>query len=319
MRKSTRKALLSGGRGVIATEWPISIRYDVPLLSLQDAADSLVALERFINRVPIVLDSLSTGMRKAYAVPVLNEITHQSPFTEDILVKLFFGSKKAMDRNIAEIRKRLHVKSLADIHPIVPWVVIGGIIVGSGYFGGCLRDQFTAKSAPMGFNNNTIINIGDSAAIKAGDVVSIIEAARFDERRMAEDTVKLLHPAQRSGGDNIQIGMTGGESATIPKESISEVPLDMPPVDRQETVRSVDNQAMDIRAADYDDGSKGWSVILANAQNRIKMVLDPSISPDALAGKTYLRGDVDITDRFDPSANRKKPFMVSLKVLHTAR
>lgn len=324
MSKSKRKALLAGGTGVIAAEWPVFVLYDIPALSLQDAADSLLALERFVHRMPLILDGLSPGMRKAYTIPLLNEITHQSPFKEDILIKLFFGSKRGMNKNLAELRRRYNLKTLSELHPLAPWVVIGGLVIGAGYLGGTLPEKFMTKKGapePLGFSQNTIINIGDTAVVTAGDVVRMIEAAQPDKRKLAEDTVRLVRPTQGHASATVQIGMTNVPAQPIiPKVALADIPVDMPPIDKQETILPLSNQVMDIRAADYDSTTKGWGVILTHFHStRLPLRLDPAISPSALAGKTRLTGDVDVTLTYDAAAGQKTPVLVTLRVLSNAQ
>lgn len=324
MSKFKRKALLAGNAGVVAAEWPIFVRYDVPVLSLQDAADSLLALEHLVYRIPLILDGLSPGMRKAYAIPLLNEITHQSPFLEGILVRLFFGSKRGLNKNLDEIRRKYKLKSLSDLHPLAPWIVIGGIVIGAGYLGGCLSDMFNSKKGapePLGFSQNTIINIGDTAVLSAGDIVGIIDAALPDKRKLAEDTVKLVRPTQGHANATLQIGMTNVPAQPmISKKALADIPVEMPPVDRQKSILSLTNQDMEVRAADYDSATKGWGVILTQFHsNRLPLQLDPSINPSALVGKTRLKGDVDVTLVFDSAAGQKTPSLVTLRALSSAQ
>lgn len=317
MRRGSELAFLTGARGFAAAGIPFSLAFDSPTFSLRDAAQTLLAVEYFMANTPKALALLAPGFGRATSIAVLESITHQSPFTENMVLKLFFGSKRGMEKNLKQVSQRLHLKSLADIHPFLPWIVIGGVVVGACYLSSNIKQWFydppkTAESNPLGFSHNTVILVGDGTKFTAGDVVALVDAATLDKRTSAENTVRLLRTANIGGSNGVKVA-SGKESVAIPPVAIAEIPTEMPAVVPEESTDYLTNQTMSIRAMDFDSNKKGWAIVIHGVYDkRIPLHLSDDISAEPLRGRTLIRGDVTVQRRYDPSANSAVPYMATL-------
>ncbi|MFT5240765.1 MAG: hypothetical protein ACI9OU_001049 [Candidatus Promineifilaceae bacterium] len=119
--------------------------------------------------------------------------------SEDVLVKLIFGSQEEMDANILKVRKGLKIDMLAK-HPVLFTTIVMAMI-GLGIYLAASKSGSSSESLThIEANNNTIISIGaDVTGMSPSDFRGIIEAAMVTDTQLANDAISIVKSAKEEG------------------------------------------------------------------------------------------------------------------------
>lgn len=236
------------------------------------------------------------------------ELLRTGSLYEDVVIKLLFGSQEKMDDFVAKCHAKIGDGAMRNA---LVFAVISGLVGYGLYLASSAMD---AKTAPhFEANNNVIINIGAGEAnLTPEGLKSVIEAAVTNKKALAEGAIKVISPARNDDTASLQIGQ-GKQVVVIPQETIKQAPTSvaMDPLSNSVDYPDVNIQ---IRALDLDNPSKGWAAVVPGLiERRVKLVLDPSLSPDALSGKMSFRGDITVTSNLSNKDNKYHPVEIILK------
>lgn len=282
-----------------STEKPVSIK---------DIIKSLQGWETVIKQSREVLAKLTDCDIDDVELEV--ELLRTGSLYEDIVIKLLFGSQEKMDEFVAKCHAKLGdgVVRNALIFAVIASLLSYGLLLASKAMNPDTTPHFEA-------NNNVIINIGAGEAnLTPEGLRSVIETAVKNKKALAEGAIKTLAPARDDENAELQIG-NGQQVVVIPQETIKQAPSSviMDPLTKAVDYPDTDIQ---IRALDLDNPTKGWAAVVPGIiDRRVKLILDPSLNPGALAGKMILRGDITVTLKLDNRDNEYKPVEIMLRTI----
>lgn len=280
-----------------STERPVSVK---------EIIKSLQGWEAVIKQSREVFAKLADCEVDGVEIEV--EMLRTGSLYEDIVIKLLFGSQEEMDKFVANCHAKLGDGVLRNT---LVFAVVAGLVGYGLYLASAAMSPDTAPHFEA--NNNVIINIGAGEAnLTPEGLKSVIESSVKNKKALAEGAVKTLAPAREDDNASLTIG-NGKQVVVIPQETIRQAPtsVTMDPMIRTMDFPDVDIQ---IRALDLDNPSKGWAAVVPGLiDRRVKLVLDPSLSPDALSGKMRFRGDITITSKLDKRDNEYHPSEIMLR------
>jgi len=244
------------------------------------------------------------------AVEVEVELLRTGSLYEDIVIKLLFGSQEKMDEFVAKCHAKVGDGVLRNtlVFAVVSGLVGYGLYLASAAMSPDTKPHFEA-------NNNVIINIGAGEAnLSPEGLKSIIESSVQNKKALAEGAIKVLAPARDDENASLTIG-NGKQTVVIPQETIKQAPTSvaMDPLTQVKNYSDVDVQ---IRALDLDNPAKGWAAVVPGIiDRRVKLVLDPSLSPDKISGKMNFRADITVTLTLSKKDNEYHPSEIMLREL----
>lgn len=276
-------------------------------IQLTQVAESLLALERIIQRTPSALEKIFTESQIENVYVYINKLEAGSLY-EDIVVKFFFGKQENLDRYILKTREVCGMETL-DKKPILKLVIFSTIL-----FGGVYAASYFGSSK----ENKTVIENQYNYAIKLGSEWSgttesqfrnIIESSVPSKSSLAKDTTKFIRPAKSD--KNSFIYFDAEKEVFIPPEVIRAVPSSIQEDITDEYLKDFKNVEISIRAIDRDSFKRGWAVVIDSICNkRIPLQVDSDINPESLIGLWVLNGDVTVLfERGDNGDTPKKVFL----------
>lgn len=282
-----------------STERPVSVK---------EIIKSLQGWETIVKQSKDVLAKLTECDIDGIEVEV--ELLRTGSLYEDLVIKLLFGSQEKLDEFVAKCHANLGEGVLRNtlVFAVVSGLVGYGLYLASSAMSPETKPHFEA-------NNNVIINIGAGEANLSPEwLKSVIETTVKNKKALAEGAVKVLAPARNDENASLQIG-SGSQVVVIPQETIKQAPtiVAMDPLSKTQEFPDVDIQ---IRALDLDNPSKGWAAVVPGIiDRRVKLVLDPSLSPDALSGKMRFRGDITVTSNLSNKDHEYHPVEIMLRAI----
>jgi len=265
-------------------------------IPISQVAESLLALERIIQRSPIVLEKLFDGV-KIQKIHAYVERIESGSLTERIIVRFLFGSQEKFDDFVDKVSKGAGMEKLRET-PIFPIIIMGivlsGAMIAHDNWGGPPENRTVIEA-----NNNTIINLG--AGMVDMDPVTfraIVETAVSNRADLARDTVKIIRPAKSDKDSNIVFDDI--PELTLASETIRAIPTYLKDDISDESISDYEKVEIEIRAIDLDSLKRGWAVkIPAVHEKRIPLQIDKSIDPEILIGKKFFKGDVTVIFKKD--------------------
>ncbi|MCW5547857.1 MAG: hypothetical protein KIT44_02745 [Opitutaceae bacterium] len=254
-----------------------------------DVAEAILALNRIIHRAPKVMKGIVPEMSLPKAQLFVERLESGS-LTEDIIIKLAFGSKKQMNRTLAKWKKNLGI-DLTTNKGVLRTIIIALILTGGFYAASRFLEK--PQRAAVEISGNTIINIGtQELKLSAEDLVKIIEAAVSNKKQLAQDAVATIKPAKYDHKAEIFVDGRDGP-LKITAEEVSKIPVEVA-VDKEELSTKHEHVEIHVRANDLDNTEHGWAAVIpAISPQRVKLELAPAIKPDQLYGKKIIRGSVE--------------------------
>lgn len=282
-----------------STEKPVSVK---------EIIKSLQGWEAIVKQSKDVLANLTECEIDGIELEI--ELLRTGSLYEDVVIKLLFGSREKMDEFVAKCHAKLGEGALRNA---LVFAVVSGL-VGYGLY--LASSAMNVDSAPhFEANNNVIINIGAGEAnLTPEGLKSVIETSVKNKKTLAEGAIKVISPARNDDSASLRIG-SGEQVVVIPQETIKKAPttVTMEPLTKVVDYLDVDIQ---IRALDLDHPSKGWAAVVPGIiDRRVKLVLDPSLSPDTLSGKMSFRGDITVTSNLSNKDHEYHPVEIMLRAI----
>lgn len=223
-------------------------------------------------------------------VEVEVELLRSGSLSEDLVIKLLFGSREKLDKFVEKCHA---VIGEGPVRNTLVFAVIAGMVGYGLYLASSAMGQDNVSHFEA--NNNVIINIGAGATNMTPDgLKSVIESSVQNKKAVAAAAIKTISPARGDDNAELVIG-SGNTKVVIPQETIRQAPtsVTMDPLTKVENFSDVDVQ---IRALDLDNPSKGWAAVVPGIiERRVRLTLDPGVKPESLAGRMSFRGDITVT------------------------
>lgn len=271
-------------------------------LSVEDVAESLLALQSFIKATPDVLERIIPGLQIQRVDVFVNEIKSGSLF-EDLVVKFIWGNQESFDQHVADLRKDLKVDALLANKTLVG-AVIGALVIGGGIY---VANKMTAreeqKQTLQAVQNVFIVNGANLSGVDEQKFRSAIQEVLYKNDHLQKDAVKVVKPAKRDA--EATIVFNNDPVATIDNKAVRAMPGSALDEAREEEMDDFADVEIEIRATDLDSNKRGWGAVVPSVSpRRVRMHLDPEIKIYDLLGKQSIRGDITVIYRRDDKGTR---------------
>lgn len=281
------------------------------LVPIKDVAESLLALEAIIRQSPDVLEAMFPGTKIQSVEIYINELKSDSIW-EDVVVKFIFGSQKKFDEFIANARERIGMDNIMNNPQLLSSIILVMILSGGAYYLGKDKSATPEQKATIEANNNTIIQIGAGMVdLSTEDFKAIIDSAIKDKEKLAKNAIKVVNPAKRD--PEASITFNDNEELRIQNESVKAMPRFVQEPEDEEYIEDYKNIELEIRAIDLDSTKRGWAVVVPDLhKRRVRLQLDPTVSPEDLLDKRKVNANVTVIFGYDKEYN-KIPKLVFLR------
>ena len=283
-------------------------------IPISQVAESLLALDRIIQRTPSALEKVFPGTKIKKVLVYVDNIESGS-ISETFLVKFLFGSQENFEDFLNKMRERLGMEKLAE-KPILAALILALI-----FSGGAIANHYWGSSpeqkALIEANNNTIINIGsEMVSMKPDDYKKIIVDAINNKADLAKDAIKVIRPAKSD--PKASIVFDGHQELSISPDVIRAIPTYLQDDISDESINDFDKVEILIRAIDLDSFKRGWAVVIPDvSEKRIPLQIDKKIDPERLLGLKFFTGDVTVIFQKDNSG-KDVPQKAFLRKLYPA-
>lgn len=271
-------------------------------LSVEDVAESLLALQSFIKATPDVLERIIPGLQIQRVDVFVNEIKSGS-LLEDLVVKFIWGNQESFDQHVADLRKDLKVDALLANKTLVG-AVIGALVIGGGiYVANKMTAQEEQKQTLQAVQNVFIVNGANLSGVDEQKFRSAIQEVLYKNDHLQKDAVKVVKPAKRDA--EATIVFNNDPVATIDNKAVRAMPGSALDEAREEEMDDFTDVEIEIRATDLDSNKRGWGAVVPSVSpRRVRMHLDPEIKIYDLLGKQSIRGDITVIYRRDDKGTR---------------
>lgn len=290
-----------------APTYTVDVQYGIKYTTtkpvpIPEIVNSLEALARIIKRTPKFVEKSFEGIQVVETDVYISKIESGS-LIENFIVRYVFKDKENYDT-----AKQVFDKIMADntaIRTIVA-MSVGGLIV-YGVMNALPSNQPTTN---LQMYNSTIMNIGADMNFEAGEIRAMLEATS-DKKSLARDAVSAVRPAKADSNATIEV--IDMPSIEMPSAAIAEAPEEYEPPIPEEREVSYTNTQVVIYASDRDKSESGWAGIVPGVvDRRINMILDSNVDPMTLHGRTQVRADITVLERYVASKNRYEPRKVEI-------
>ena len=271
--------------------------------------ESLEALECVVGETPFVLNGL-TQSSEIERVEIDIETIAAGSLKEKFIVRYFFKNEEGFNRWVDKLRE---MTGMADGKIIIPALIASAITatILHGVVQAMPSDSTEQATSSISGNNNTVINfVADTLNMEEETVQSVIEKSINNQKKLAENSVKLVRAAKLD--DQAQIILDGNDQLSITPETIKFSPDTYEPPKPAEKIEKYERTLVQIRRADRDNHT-GWFVVVPGlAEYRVKMQVDESVDLAGLALKEQVFANLHITYKYNKSKQEYKATEVYL-------
>ncbi|MCM2463463.1 hypothetical protein HGO40_23835 [Pseudomonas sp. CG7] len=274
---------------------------------IPDVIDSLKAMERLIKRTPIFLEKRFDTL-KITETEVFVERLESGSLDLDFIVRFFCKTDERTERAKAIAKELLEEKGV--VRDIVALGVGSLLTIGA----------FQILSPGTSATPSPTINAYQSVVFQAGRDLGFDEAALKeaikkvpDQKTLGKDAFNVLKPATQDKKATIEVPIS---SLNIERDLIDKLPAEYEAPQPSERSTSYKNVEIIIDASDRHNRDKGWAGSVTGViENRTKIHLDESIDPASLHGRTKIKANIEIIERYVPSKKKYETKEVILEDL----
>lgn len=284
---------------------PLDFYYDIkggiPLL---EAIEQLTAIQRIISRQQAIISSVSNSLIEHSEVFV-SELKEGS-WTEDLVVRLFFKNKEDFEK----------FKAASGDIPLKDWVkIVMAMGVGAFLFHGAETMIAPKKEgSPVNItisNNSGIVSLGKSIDLTDDQINTIINKNSKQNKEDKRAVLSFLSPAKNGQASKISVG--GHDELSINSDVFNKIPDAVPSQDGEERNKFYQNLDIYIYASDRDKSKSGWAGIAPELfTKRVKFELGEGVTPDSLHGRTKVKADIVVHERYVASKRAFEPFKIEV-------
>ena len=294
--------------------FPHSIEYTMEEgLSLGEIAESLLAQQALVDRIPDVLEGVVPGLI-VDSVKISLKEAETGSLREEFLVSLFLAVQSDVEDEIIGAVERLTGVEILEQHKtIVTLLVILVVLYGARV----IYERFIKKSSkdsdvPSSIEGdyNAVLNITAKNLNVSESALdsSIADAVNKGSRRVLWIAIRrFLAPAKKGGGSAIK---AHGEQV-VSRDAVREFPNDAETLDMDDDTPMVPLTGVRLRilALDRQKRQTGWAASFPDGEikrPRITMDLYPTVPLDQLSRAEFINADVIVEyDAVDTSVARR--------------
>ena len=276
-----------------------------------------------LDEVITSLNSLNFLLKNASQV--LTDLTHVDFIGQAIYVeKIETGSLKndiilVITCQDAEALKR--VLEWMDKYKMTKYLIPG--LIGAGL-------MFAYQTLTNPNTNAAVVNhtttITDSIIISGSSEIAPEMQKKIDEaieRKITRDkngaakaALEFFSPVRTEPNASISLGDGESVTNTIEPATIVAIPTKYEPK-KNNRFESLQKVKIELRATDIDKRKQGWAGTIAGvAESRITIVLDPTLEPNVLHGKTSFVADIDLERTYRKTENQMIPTKIIVRKIY---
>lgn len=276
-----------------------------------------------IDEVIASLQSLSIMLKDTYHI--VEDLVHvdlygQKIYIEKIetgslindIVLLFQGDKDTISKIIKWFEEHKMKSLLVGM--------IAGAVVLKGYQ--VLTSPNVNAAAGSTVINNSgvlVINTNDNVSKETQEQVNKAIEKNIEKQNyktFASTVLDFISPIRSEPEATISMSSNGNVVAEVPTGVVSSIPTVFE-AKKNQRFEKVSNVKVDFRAIDLDSRKRGWGgTITGIVDKRVSIVLDPTLDPIELNGKTSVIADVEIERTFQKTANQMMPTKIIIRAIH---
>lgn len=312
---------------ILETSYEINYKTEKPI-PIPEIVEALKSLERILKETPAFLEKHYKGI-KIHKTEVFVDELKAGSLLEKLKVLFHFSaenlldekSKESYDEVCNDLKKTIEDfkklgKSVIQGNEKVKTVVAFGVgaIITWGIITAINSDNSSNQSSTTNINayEGSIINIGSNIGLSKDDVGNIIDRIP-NKKKTVTDAIKVISPAKND--ENAHIEINGDDDFNISKDVVREVPKSYTPPMPNEKSEVYEGVRVFISASDKDNRRQGWAGSVYHIlENRTKIILSETVSPEKLHGKTQVNANVSIIKRYNPE---KKDYEVKEIIINS--
>lgn len=283
-------------------EVPYTIHYDVNCaVPIDVIIDTLVSMERMLQRTPKFIEKAYVGLHVIETEVLVSSIVAGSHI-QKFLIKYVLGGEDNAEK-AKEVFDTM-VQNSAAVRTVVA-IGVGAMIT----YGVMSALPSGAPTTHIEAYNSTIINV--SSGVLTGEQISEVLSKISDKKSLARDAVNITKPAKLDPTSTIKFN--DEEALIIPAAAIAEAPSEYTPATPQEREVKYSDVEVIVYASDRDKSESGWAGIIPQIfERRVNFKLDEVVKPEQLHGRTRIRADVIVHERFVQTKKAYEPKFVEI-------
>lgn len=292
---------------MVKIELPHSIEYTMEEgLSLVEIAETLLANQVLVDRVPEVLEEIFPGL-SIDSVKISLEQAETGSLHEEFIVYLYTEYQEHLeDGTIKIVEKLMGTEVPPEFRTLVSIIVILIVLYGASKLYNLYRkkDGNIPNHQPsiQGDYNTALTIVTKNLVISESDLDSAISRVvdNGNKRNLWTAIRRFIVPAKKNGGTAIR---AHGEQV-ISADSVREFPID---TEEDSPMVPLTGVRIRILALDRQKHKTGWAANFPDGEidrPRIRMDLFPTISLDDLSRAEIIKGDVFV--EYDPEKETPK-------------
>jgi hypothetical protein len=257
-------------------------------VTARSLADSLIGLEDLIERSAPLLEQLLGGI-KIKDVRVEFTSIQVGSYKENLIVRIFCGKGRAMEKKIEEFRKAFKLDSMGP--KTVAAVAVGTLILYVAW------QQLKPGDPARIHIENSFNSFGSELNLTGEEVKGIIEATMGTKKaQIQRDVSRITNPGGVKHKGSITLD--NQESLQIPDTILDYVPVGKGEIEEVDPIEEVADVDMIIRAGDLDSPDSGWAAIIPSIKDaRVPLHVSRDVNRDKLVFGKYMKANVTIVYR----------------------
>jgi hypothetical protein len=272
----------------------LEYRFEGPA-SVEDIISSLSANEVLLHGAVKVLERVIPGLSLEAGTVTVSEVIKRSPLKEYFAFAVLMTYQEDLKREVPPLIEKLSGVTIPDQYDTLITVLVMLLAL---YAISTIVERLTGKRP------ETIRDEKERLIHVAGDFINcrpeeldtaMTERVQGPARRQTESAARrFFRPVKGRPNTGIH---ASEERYSISSDAIAEVPSEaiVATLDEDSRIRTEFYQdvTIELHASDRDRPKLGWAGVARGiTQNRVKMILDEGVSPEALFGKRIVRGDI---------------------------
>ena len=287
---------------------PIEITYQTAHgTPIKDVVAALNAAEILIADAVDLLPSFAPGAVISFRGVTVRQLSQQSPLKEMLIAALLVATQSALEDGVVSGIEHITGVDVAENYRslltlIVLVVLFYGAAMARDVVNGMVKEGPARRTL-----NGLIADMAKKADMEPEHVRRIVDAKYAKPgpvKALIGASLGFFRPSHREGAAPVTIG-----PVSLTSEVVADVPLStqVDPDRELERYEAHNDVLLDLHAQDKDKAATGWAAVAKSlSSKRLRMKVMPPLEPDAIWGKTSIRGDIVVvlkltSDGYEPS------------------